>query len=218
MIRCGRFSMVGLREPGVGGRLEAGVFPLRCKLWRCANCGPRKRNREIARARRGMRLGRIRFVTITSPAREDGDTSFREFSKRWHRFQTRLQREFGRVVRVEYFAVVERQKRGAAHIHMVYRGPYIPQAWLSAAAKQAGFGKVADIRKAPPNVARYLAKYLTKELSDGPRRRRATSGAFVFRADGRIGAHRSARSDTATGGSSTRGRSMRRSRRSDADT
>src|SRR5687768_15767982 len=105
MIRCGRFSMVGLREPEGGGRREAGVFPLRCKLWRCVNCGPRKRSREIARARRGMRLGRIRFITITSPAGEDAETTFREFPKRWHRFQTRLQRGFGKVVRVEYFAV-----------------------------------------------------------------------------------------------------------------
>jgi hypothetical protein len=78
----------------------------------------------------------------------------------------RLQRRFGRSVRIEYYAVVERQKRGAAHIHMVYRGPYIPQAWLSRAASECGFGSVADIRKAPPNIARYVAKYLTKELSD----------------------------------------------------
>jgi hypothetical protein len=70
---------------------------------------------------------------------------------------------------IEYFAVVERQKRGAAHVHMVYRGPYIPQAWLSRAAEDSGFGRVADIRKAPPNIAGYLAKYLVKDVADGVR-------------------------------------------------
>lgn len=157
MIRCGRFSLVGVQGNGVG------IFPLRCKLWRCPNCGPRKVKRAIAIARRGMRHGTVRFITITSPGSDDGATSYRELSIRWHRFQSRLHRRFGPV---QYFAVVERQKRGAAHVHMVYRGSYIPQAWLSRAAGDSGFGRVADIRKAPPNVATYLAKYLTKDLTD----------------------------------------------------
>jgi hypothetical protein len=62
--------------------------------------------------------------------------------------------------------VVERQKRGAAHVHVVYRGPYIPQQWLSRVAVECGFGRIADIRRSNPQLMRYLAKYLTKELSD----------------------------------------------------
>jgi hypothetical protein len=110
-----------------------------------------------------MRLGTVRFITLTAPGGEDTATSYAELPKRFHRLMARLQRKFGPI---EYYAVVERQKRGAAHIHMVYRGPYIVQVWLSRAARECGFGKIADIRKAPSNIARYLAKYLTKELSD----------------------------------------------------
>jgi hypothetical protein len=111
-----------------------------------------------------MRVGRVRFVTLTSPGDEDAATSYAELPKRFHRLMARIQRRFGTV---EYYAVVEAQRRGAAHIHMVYRGHYIPQPWLSRAARECGFGKVADIRKAPPNIAGYLAKYLTKDLSNG---------------------------------------------------
>jgi hypothetical protein len=113
--------------------------------------------------RRGMRLGTPRFFTLTSPGEDDAVTSYAEFQKRWHRFQARLRRRYGTV---EYVAVVERQKRGAAHVHVVYRGPYIPWQWLGRAASESGFGKIVDIRKPAKRIERYLAKYLTKELED----------------------------------------------------
>lgn len=49
-------------------------------------------------------------------------------------------------------------------MHVVYRGPFIPQAWLSRAAAASGFGRIADIRRAHPKLMSYLAKYLTKGL------------------------------------------------------
>src|SRR4051794_25950141 len=143
-MSCGRFSLVGLRpSERPGYTAEAGVFRLPCKSWSCSYCGPRKVKREIARCRRGMRVGPVRFITLTSPGGEDSATSYAELPKRFHRLMSRMQRRFGRI---EYYAVVERQKRGAAHVHMVYRGPYIVQAWLSRAARESGFGKIADIR------------------------------------------------------------------------
>jgi hypothetical protein len=110
-----------------------------------------------------MALGTCRFFTLTSPGTEDGDTSYARFPARFKRLRMRLERRFGRI---EYLAVVERQKRGAAHVHVVYRGPFIPQQWLSRVAAECGFGKIADIRRSNPALMRYLAKYLTKELSD----------------------------------------------------
>jgi len=110
-----------------------------------------------------MRLGTCRFFTITSPGGENREASYGEFPERWKRLHQRIVRQFGRI---EYIAVVEPQKRGAAHIHVVYRGDFIPQRWLSKAAKESGFGPIADIRLPPRQVATYLAKYLTKELRD----------------------------------------------------
>jgi hypothetical protein len=157
MISCGSFSLIGTAGD------TAGIYPLRCKLWRCRGCGQRKVKATIARVHQGMKLGDSRFFTITSPGDEGRDASYKAFPERWKRFHERIRRRFGAI---EYIAVVEPQKRGAAHIHVVYRGPFIPQRWLSAAAAGSGFGKIADIRRPPRQVATYLAKYLTKELRD----------------------------------------------------
>lgn len=156
-MKCGYLSLVG-----VAGQ-QAGVYPLRCKRWGCTTCGPRKARATLARTRAGMRLGTVRFFTLTSPSGEEHAASYAAFSARWKQFHMRLARRFGKI---EYLGVVEPQKRGAAHIHVVYRGPYIPQPWLSQAAQASGFGRIADIRRSNPRLMSYLAKYLTKELSD----------------------------------------------------
>ena len=156
-MKCGRFSLVG-----TSGN-EAGVYPLRCKRWGCKVCGPRKAKATMARVRAGMRLGTVRFFTLTSPSGEDHQASYAAFPKRWKRFYMRLERRFGRI---EYLAVVEPQKRGAAHVHVVYRGSYIPQRVLARLAVESGFGPIADIRLSNPRLMSYLAKYLTKELAD----------------------------------------------------
>ena len=156
-MKCGAFSLVGVD----GGR--CGVYPMRCKRWGCPVCGPRKVKAALARTKAGMSLGPCRFFTLTSPGTEDGEASYSHFPERWKRFRMRVERRWGRI---EYLAVVERQTRGAAHVHVVFRGPYIPQRWLSRVAKECGFGPIADIRRSNPALIRYLAKYLTKELSD----------------------------------------------------
>lgn len=108
-------------------------------------------------------LGPCRFITVTSPGDEDHATSYAAFSKRWRRLHERIRRRFRTI---EYLLVLEPQKRGAAHLHMVYRGPFIPQRWLSRAAEQSGFGRIADIRLAPSTIAIYITKSLNLELSD----------------------------------------------------
>jgi hypothetical protein len=156
-MKCGTFSLVGLD----GDR--CGIYPLRCKRWACQHCGPRKVRATLARTRAGMALGTCRFFTLTSPGAEDAETSYAEFPVRWKRFRMRLERRFGRI---EYLGVVEAQKRGAAHIHVIYRGSFIPQQWLSRVAAECGFGRIADIRRSNPRLMAYISKYLTKELSD----------------------------------------------------
>ena len=154
-MNCGAFSHVGVTGS------EVGIYPLRCKSWSCPVCGRKKARATIARVKAGMGLGSCRFLTLTSPAGESGEDSYLRFPARWKRFHMRLERRFGRI---EYVAVVEPQKRGAAHVHVVYRGPFIPQAWLSRAAAASGFGRIADIRRSHPKLMSYLAKYLAKGL------------------------------------------------------
>ena len=163
MADCGGFSLVGVQGS------QCGVYPLACKRWECRTCGQKKMRATIARIHKGMAGGgTCRFFTITSPGGEDTDTTYKQLPKRWKRLHERIARRFGRI---EYVTVVEAQKRGAAHLHVVYRGPFIPQRWLSRAAEAAGFGRIADIRRPPRAIAGYVAKYLAKDLgASGVRR------------------------------------------------
>lgn len=154
-MRCGANSLVGYDGN------DAGVYPLTCKRWSCRHCGPKKVRRVMAQLRDGMQLGRTRFFTLTAPGDEDAATSWDEFPYRWKLFHQRVKRKFPDF---EYLGVVEVQRRGHPHIHVVYRGGYIHWPVLRSMARASGFGRVADIRDARGGHAKYLVKYLTKEL------------------------------------------------------
>lgn len=154
-MRCGGYSLVG-----VDGR-EAGVYPLRCKRWSCPSCGVRKTRQTMGRIAAGMKLGRPRFFSLTAPGDEDAVTSWRAFPRRWKLFHQRVRRRYPGF---EYVGVVEPQQRGHPHIHVLYRGGYIPRRILRGMARASGFGKVADIRDAHGATPSYLVKYLTKDL------------------------------------------------------
>jgi hypothetical protein len=59
--------------------------------------------------------------------------------------------------------VVELQRRGSPHLHVIVRGPFIPFPWLARAARDVGFGRIVDICRPKPG----LAGYLTKSLGPG---------------------------------------------------
>lgn len=150
---------------GISGR-RARVSALRCRRWSCRYCAKRLRRKTVARARAGFRTGeRVRMITLTAPAHEDPERSYEELRPRWKRLRETLRRHFPGM-RIEYFAVTERQHRGHAHLHVLARGGFIPQAWLSRAAERAGFGPVVDIRSVGKEAAGYVAKYLTKEMGN----------------------------------------------------
>jgi len=66
---------------------------------------------------------------------------------------------------VEFLAVVEAQKNGNPHLHIMARAPYVPQAWLSlrqealTKARICWIEEVAETRK----LANYVAKYCGKD-------------------------------------------------------
>lgn len=140
------------------------MYPLRCRSWRCASCAPRKARATVRRIAAGIRPGATGWFTLTSPPGEDPATSYDLLQARWHRLLQRVHRRIGPL---EFASVVERQGRGAAHIHVVYRGRPIPKAWLSKAAVSAGFGRKVDAKPTvDAGVAAYLGKQLAAEIHD----------------------------------------------------
>lgn len=160
--RCEEHTLVG-----IDGR-RARVTALRCRRWSCPYCAKRLKARTVRRAMAGFIPGqRVRMLTLTAAATDTVERSYDEQARRWKVFREQLRRDFA-AMRFEYFKVIERQQRGHAHLHILFRGDFIPQRWLSAAAAKAGFGPVVDIRQVGKQAARYVSKYLAKEMGTTP--------------------------------------------------
>jgi len=77
----------------------------------------------------------------------------------------RLQR---RALIEAYIKVPEQSKNGKQHLHVLFRGQYIAQAYISELWNQIHHAKVVDIRavgkrRSKRALAAYMAKYLSKE-------------------------------------------------------
>ncbi len=97
-------------------------------------------------------------MTLTSSpiSPKDIHRSFRTFVKR-------VRRKHGSF---EYIAVKELTKTGLAHLHILYRGAFMPQAWISTTwqeVHQARITYVEEVRGNLKQVSNYLAKYIVSE-------------------------------------------------------
>ena len=140
----------------------------------------RKQKRAYHRALSGLEVAHalnehVRFITLTSSLSSPSDIH-RSFSK----LVKRIRRNFGHF---EYFAVRETTASGLIHIHLLYRGPFIPQEWLSNAWAEIHQASVVWIkhvdlkRDSKKKIASYLVKYLAKD----PLGRFWASWNWVFR-------------------------------------
>lgn len=122
----------------------------------------RRRRRCFHRVISGLeRGGQLRLLTLTSS--NDSDYNI---TRSWRRLIMRLRR---RNLVQDYIKVTEFTKGGLPHIHLIYRGKYIDQAWISKLWLEIHKAKIVDIRLIRHNAhqrrsaAHYLAKYAAKE-------------------------------------------------------
>ena len=99
-----------------------------------------------------------KFVTLTF---KDNITDVKQANKEFKKF---IQRMRYRYKGFKYIAVVEFQKRGAVHYHMISDLPYIENSRLSKIWGH-GFVKINDITHVD-NVGAYMIKYMTKDNTD----------------------------------------------------
>lgn len=106
-----------------------------------------------------------RFITLTvnPTVGNDPDHRLSLLSAAWRTAVKRLRRLYGQST-IQYLAVVEATARGEPHLHILMRGPYIPQALLSSIMAELIDSPIVDIRKikGAREVIRYVAKYITK--------------------------------------------------------
>jgi len=134
----------------------------------------------------------VRFVTLTinpaiglSPADRLG-----MLSHAWRTLVKRARRRWPNAT-LDYLAIVEATKLGEPHLHILVRGPYMPQKWISSVMRELVNSPIVDIRKirSVRHVVSYVAKYITKapaqfgdakrywctQTWEGPRTRREES-------------------------------------------
>lgn len=138
------------------------VLRLRCKSWNCADCCKIRRRKLVAEAMEGKPT---RFITLTvNPNWFDSpEDRASRLVKAW-----RLVRRRFLALRpthtLEFLAVFELTKKGEPHLHIVARGSFIPQKWLSKQMDKEIGAPVVDVRsvKGGREVARYVSKYVSK--------------------------------------------------------
>jgi len=101
----------------------------------------------------------IRFLTLTSKfeCREKVQKAFRAFV-------LRVRRKYGKF---EYIQVKEKTKKGYFHIHVLYRGSFMFQAYVSRIWAEISSFPIVFIEGVRWNkgfLAGYLAKYLSSEV------------------------------------------------------
>lgn len=140
------------------------VVPLLCGKWSCPICGYLRFRwfvRELKQAARKHGLRYFWTLTIKQGTCSPQE-SYSEIQKGWNRLRVALARKYGHV---EYVWVVEGQKNGMAHLHLVW-DKYVDVEWLRAEWEKSFPGsrqvhvEVID----PERGAGYMAKYLGKEM------------------------------------------------------
>lgn len=98
---------------------------------------------------------RVRFLTLTSSPQ-----STKPIHESFRRFVKRVRRKYGTF---EYLAVREYTKSGLAHLHVLFRGAYLPQGWVSTVWEEIHQARITYLEEVKGNllqVASYLAKYV----------------------------------------------------------
>lgn len=175
---CGQLTLLGISAKAGGvGRF----FKVTCKCWDCPKCAPRKANKyrkAIGKSAEQHRLTTLLTLTLDS-SKLSGEDSTRYINEVFADFRIYMKRRLG--VNPKYIRVLEYQKNGTAHLHIVLNC-YLKQSWVSDAWAALGGGKIVDIRRVDMHrVSNYLSKYLTKEmLMSAPKRaRRVTTSRTI---------------------------------------
>lgn len=156
------------------------VFRMRCKSWQCDECAPLRRRALIREAKEGSPN---RFITLTvNPAWFDSpDERASKLAAAWRGVVAAFKHRWpGRPV--EYMCIFEATKMGEPHLHIIWRGAFMPQKWLSAQMRKRMGAPIVDVRRVrgQHQVANYVTKYISKRpIRFGTCKRYWRSGGYL---------------------------------------
>lgn len=192
---------------GKDGRTKIQFVYLRCKQWSCPYCARVNAQVLYVKVKRGVegcleaerRDGfrddySVKFLTLTLPGREWRAETAREDAESIikHSFKkviSQLRRKLGHI---EYVWVMEFQRDGFAHLHVVLVGQAIAPPEVKGLIEKLwreqqgmGFIKFNTVKGGARGIASYVSKYITKELATG------VKGSHVYAASS--GFHRASK-------------------------
>lgn len=121
----------------------------------------RRRGRGFHRVMSGLRLGgSLRLITLTT-----SEESWKAGKRIQESFRALVMRLRRRGWCLGYVRVVEFTQAGLPHYHVIMRGRYIPQSYLSRIWAQIHLSPIVDVRgvRRKGSMASYLSKYLGKD-------------------------------------------------------
>lgn len=191
------------------GKTSQKFVYLRCKQWSCPYCARVNAQLLYVKVKRGIagcvaeerRDGFrdeyfVKFLTLTLPGREWRDSHSRLdaaaiIKRSFKKLMYQLRRKLGHI---EYFWVMEFQRDGFAHLHVVLVGQAIaPKAVKDDIEKiwreQQGLGfiKFNAVEGGLNRVSSYLSKYITKELQTGEKGAHVYGASYGFHKAVRVG-------------------------------
>lgn len=182
MINCGKGTLTR-EHPEHPGRYQ--YLRATCKRFSCPTCGPQKKQKykaAIYEARKLYCLQRHVILTLDPGLIPPDIDSVVYIQRVWARFRTWMLIHKG--LKFTYLRTIELQGNGTAHFHLIWR-ECISQDELIQAWVECGGGHQCRIRWRDGNRgARYIAKYLSKELvtpiRKGTRRVATSKGIKLF--------------------------------------
>ena len=141
-------------------RSHAIIIPMPCKSWDCPTCGPRKRSMWIARLAAGQPE---REMTLTCPVGKFASPRHAAIAMKtaFSKLVIRIRKKWGVV---HYALVWELTAKHVPHCHVLMRGAYIAQKWISKQWDLLGIGPIVYINsvKGTKLHAAHACKYLSK--------------------------------------------------------
>lgn len=157
------------RIPPVVASLDSGLQNCTCARPYCVSCKrqrearDRRRKRCFQRSMSGLAVGgNMKLLTLTTS--EESWEAGKDIHRSFRALVMRLRR---RKLISGYLRVVEYTKAGLPHLHVIVRGPYLAQWWMSQMWQEIHLSRIVDIRAVgrKSGAAAYLSKYLGKDSS-----------------------------------------------------
>jgi hypothetical protein len=156
---CGFGSLVSEHADAVK------VKQTHCRRWTCPVCGPIRRMQCEIEIRAGQPDACLTLTMKPIPGRTPLQAR-KKLAEAFPKLVRWLRRQTG--TKLSVYAVCEKHKSGYPHLHVALRGwRFVPHARIKAKWLEltGSFVVWIDAKGTPQQLARYLAKYLSKDLA-----------------------------------------------------